>query len=218
MKKLFQPAIFLLTILYLLLSTSTSVLAAATFSLNPATQTMAAGNTVNVNIMLDTGGQSVNGGTAVLTYDPTKLSVVDASLAQVGTQIGAGTVFGSPLSNIVDTVLGKITLDYGSSQSTFSGQGVFGTISLKALTGTSGTPVSFVLTGGTSNSAVYSGNANVLSAATNGTYVISGATSSASAATSSSLPVAGNVENTFFLLGASLIFLSGGVVLFRFSR
>lgn len=219
MKKLFRSLIFILTTFYLILNTSTSAYAAVTFSLNPATQTMAVGNTVNVNIMLDTGGQSVTGGTAVLTYDPTKLSVLDASPSSVGTQISSGTIFTNPLTNLADTVAGKITLDYGSPQSTFSGQGTFGTISFKALTSISSTPVSFVLTGTRGTSAVYSGGANVLSAATNGSYTISLSGSAVTpTSTPSSLPQSGAVENTIFLIVGSLIFIGSGLFLFKFSR
>lgn len=216
MRNFFRLFLFILTTLYLILNSSTVALAAMTFSLNPAVKNLNVGDSFTVNIMLDTGGQAVTGGTAILTYDPVKLSVIDASSSQVGTQIGPGSVFLNPLSNIADTVLGKITLDYGASQASFSGQGTFGMINLRALAPSVGTPVTFVITGGTSNSAVYSGGANVLSAATNGTYVIGASSSQAS--TASALPKSGRAEDTIFMIVASLIFLSGGFFFFRISR
>lgn len=216
--KFFRPFLFILTTIYLILNTPAVALAAVTFSLSPAAKNLNVGDSFTANIMLDTGGQAVTGATAVLTYDPSKLSVIDASSALAGTQIGPGTVFLNPLSNIVDTVLGKITLDYGATQASFSGQGTFGTINFRALAQSAGTPVSFVITGGTSNSAVYSAGANVLSAATNGTYVITAAGAAQGGATPSALPQSGGVEETIFLIAASLIFLSGGFFLFRFSR
>ncbi len=217
MRNFFRLFLFILTILYLTLNSSTSAFAAVTFSLNPAAKNLSVGDSFSANIVLDTGGQAVTGATVVLTYDPSKLSVVDASSTQVGTQIGQGSVFLNPLSNVVDTVLGKITLDYGASQSSFSGQGTLGTINLRALSNSIGTAISFVITGGTSNSAVYSGGANVLSAATNGTYVI-GTTTTSQVSTASALPQTGGVEDTIFMVVASMIFLSGGLYLFRLSR
>lgn len=220
-RKIFHTFLLLLITNYLFLFSFVSyAFAAVTFSLNPAAKTVGVGDSFDVKILLDTGGQQVSGGTAVLIYDPSKLSVLDANTSAVGTQISSGTIFTNPLTNSTDAVAGKITLDYGSSQSTFSSQGTFGTISFKALTQSSSTPVSFVLTGTSGTSAVYSGGVNVLSAATNGSYAISASGNAVASPTStpSSLPKSGAVENTIFMIVASLIFLSGGFFLFRFSR
>lgn len=192
--------------------------AAVTFSLSPSSKTINVGDSVDVSILLDTGGQTVSGGSAILTFDPSKLQVVDSNAAQVGVQVSTGSVFTTALTNSVDTVNGKITLDYGLSAGAFSGSGTFGKISFKGLIAATSTPVSFIIGSGASStsSAVYASGSNVLGAANSGSYTVLTATASTTPtpiSSASALPRTGAVENTIFLLMLGFFILSGGVVL-----
>lgn len=212
----------ILLVLFLSFLTSwlnpTAAHAAVTFSLSPSSKIINITDSVDVSIILDTGGQTVSGGSAILTYDPSRLQVVDANSALSGVQVSTGAVFTTALTNSVDSVNGKITLDYGLSAGTFSGNGTFGRITFKGLIAATSTPVSFILGSGSSStsSAVYASGSNVLGAANSGSYTVLAAASSPTptiAASSSALPRTGAVENTIFLLILGFFILFGGVVL-----
>ncbi len=199
--------------------------AAVTLSLSPVSKTVAVGESFEASLILDTGVQSISGGSAVLTYDPTKLQVVDSNANVVGIQVTAGSIFTTPTSNSADAVNGKITLDYGTSVGSFSGNGVFGKITFKALAATTtSSPVSFILgTAGSAGSAIYSAGTNVLAAANSGSYTISTTVATptptlVTTSTTSALPETGAVENTIFILALGSIFLFGGVFAFAKAR
>ncbi len=214
-------ALFLVLFLSFLASgaTPTTAQAAVTFSLSPSSKTLNVGDSVDLSIILDTGGQTVSGGSAILTFDPSKLQVVDANAAQTGVQVSTGTVFTTALTNSVDVVNGKITLDYGLSAGTFSGNGTFGKITFKGSIAATSTPVSFIIGSGSSStsSAVYASGSNVLGAANSGSYTVVTAAATTPTptvmASASALPRTGAVENTIFLLMLGFFILFSGVVL-----
>lgn len=198
-------------------------LAAVTFSLNPVSKTVSVNDTFDVSIVLDTAGQKISGGSAVLVYDPAKLQVVDANAGLVGVQVTPGSIFTTATTNSVDAVSGKITLDYGKTAGSFSSSGNFGSISFKAVAA-GATSVSFVLgaSGTSTSSAVYAAGANVLAAANSGSYTISSSVSSGSSTItptpSKTLPQTGAVENTMVLLAAGILFIFCGLFFFSKSR
>lgn len=208
--KILKIIILILFLFPLSLIKPASAFAAATFTLSPATKTVAIGENFEVSIILDTGGQSTNGGKAIVSFDPLKFSVVDSNLLVTGIQVSPGTVFTTTqISNTADNTVGKITLDYGTSANAFNGNGVFGKFSLKALAITNSTPVTFLnCSDGTLLCSIYVGTNNILGTTTGATYAITAAgalgltttpTPTAVIATSS-LPVTGVVEDTILLL------------------
>lgn len=211
--KILKTILLILFLFPLSLIKPVSAFAAATFSLSPATKTASVGENFEVSIILDTASQAVNGGKAIVSFDPLKFSVVDSNLLVAGIQAGLGTVFTTtPTTNTADNTLGKVTLDYGTSANTFTGNGVFGKFTLKALTATTSTPVTFLSeSGGVACCAIYVGTNNVVGTTTGGTYIVMAATGAGTAtptltatlsptATTSSLPVTGVVEDTILLL------------------
>lgn len=71
------PVIF--SFLLLTFSFPSLALAAATFSLSPATQTVKAGETLTVTIKFDTGAETVSGVQAMVSFPPSLLSVDTAA-------------------------------------------------------------------------------------------------------------------------------------------
>lgn len=192
-----------------------SVLAAAAFSLSPASNATpyAVGNTITVDIVLDTGPDAVSGATAIITYDTAKLSVQDDDANTAGVQIKPGTLFNqSPLTNTVDTTTGTIRYDSGSLGTTFTGRGVIATIHFRAIA-TGSAAVNFVFnpaaTTNTSIVAKATGPENLLQTVNNGVYTIGSGGATV-------LPNAGVVENALALLGGGL--LSIGLSIFFAKR
>jgi LPXTG-motif cell wall-anchored protein len=200
------------------LASPSKIQAAVAFSLSPSAKTIGVNDTFDVLLVLDTGGQTISGGSAVLTYDPVRLLVVDADTGKTGTQIFSGSIFTIPITNMVDTAAGKIILDYGKSAGSFSASGNFGKITFKAISSGS-TVVSYLLGSAQSAtaSAVYASGANVLAAVNSGSYSISSSVSSVSATMTSGeiLPQAGVVENTIAIFLAGVTFVAGGLFFFK---
>lgn len=210
-------------LVFAFLYTPKNVFAAVTFSLNPVTKTASVNDTFDVEILLDTGGQTIVGGSAVLTYDSTKLQVIDADNARVGVQIYPGVIFTSPVVNSVDSSAGKITIDYGKTAGSFSSSGNFGKMTFKAVAAGL-TSVSFLMSASSTStaSAVYAGGVNVLAAANSGSYTISSSVSSGSATLtptpSTVLPKTGVVEDTIMLVVLGGVFLTAGFFFLAKSR
>lgn len=192
-----------------------AVFAASTLSLSPASALQNVGDTFNVDIILDTGGDSVSGATAILNYDTARLQVQDGDSAASGVQIKQGSIFNqSPLTNTVDTSVGKIRYDSGSLGTSYTGRGVMATIQFKAVAaGTA--PVTFVFDSqssiDTSIVAAASGPTNILTQVQDGNYTI-GTGSATPAQPRPQLPPTGVVENTLAVLGGGLALLVFGVV------
>lgn len=210
-------AVFLVLLMVTALNFPSQVLAAASYSLSPATKTVNVGDSFSVDILLDTGGDAVAGATAILTYDTTKLLVVDGlsgtDTASQGINITPGSVFNTePLTNTVDSSTGEIRYDSGSLGTTYNsngGKGVMATMTFKAVAeGTAS--VNFVYdsesTIDTSLVAAASGPVNLLSSVNNGTYTI---TTTAQAP----LPATGTLETTLIVLvGGAALLLVGAFI------
>lgn len=140
---------------------------AATLMLSPETGNFAIGDEFDVNIMLDTVGEEVNGVDVTINYDSTMLDVVTLT---------EGTLFGNyPIKSAsagVVTFTGIITT---GSPTGYTGQGVFGTVKFKVKqTGTA--QVTFDFTQGAiadSNVVSKTSGQDLLTAVTNGSYILS---------------------------------------------
>ncbi|RLI52287.1 MAG: hypothetical protein DRP09_18290 [Candidatus Thorarchaeota archaeon] len=96
----------------------------ATLHLSPSSGTYNVGQEFNVQIHIDTGGQSVDGADVVLRYDPCALEVQD---------ITAGDTFsGHSQSTCPET--GEIEIS-GSGQAPFNGSGTLGTVRFRVVAG-----------------------------------------------------------------------------------
>lgn len=192
----------------LFLAAPKAAYAAASLSLSPAVATKAIGDTFNVDVVLDTGGDAVSGATAIINYDAAKLQVINNQLLQ-------GTIFNqSPLTNKVDTTLGQIQYDSGSLGATYTGHGTMATIQFKTIAaGTAA--VSFVFdanaTADTSLVAAASGPTNLLTTVSSGTYTVT----SGAVVPQQNLPPTGAVENTLLAIAGGVIFLGVGFALSR---
>ncbi|MBI4099711.1 hypothetical protein HY440_01765 [Candidatus Microgenomates bacterium] len=190
---------------------------AASLSLSPASGTEKVGDIFSVDIILDTGTDSVSGATAIVNYDTGKLQVQDDDSASSGVQIKQGTIFNqTPLTNSVDTTAGQIRYDSGSLGTSYTGRGTMATIRFKAMAA-GAAAVKFVFdsnsTIDTSLVAAATGPTNLLTTVQDGNYNVTLATASATPA-----PVllpTGVVENTVVALFGGLILLILSVIFAR---
>jgi hypothetical protein len=189
---------------------------AATLSLSPATQTVNVGDTLTVQVLLDTQGANIDGlDIQALNYNPYNLQLISAAAAGQPAQIQAGTLMPNTLANSVDTTNGKILFSQITNPgSTYSGSGVLATLNFKALVA-GNTKLTFDFTpGGTTQSDVASQGNNILTSVVNGQYVINNSATTVTGnsgtptSTSISLPTAasGGAESliddngTFYLI------------------
>jgi len=96
----------------------------AQLACSPTTSTISVGQTLTSDIILNTRNFNVSGATVVMTYPPSLLDVTSASLDAETTDTG----WTAPTVKTVDNNLGKITLDYGSSQEAFSDTATIGKV------------------------------------------------------------------------------------------
>ena len=98
---------------------------AASLALSPAAGAYQVGDTFELEVHLDTGGQDVAGVDLLIDYDPGVLRIVDADPALAGVQIRAGSAFSQIHHNAVDVTAGEIrySADTGDGPA-FRGQGL----------------------------------------------------------------------------------------------
>ena len=150
---------------------------AATLTVSPATANLNTNETVEVQIMLDTQGQGIDGVDVFsLNYNPALLQVVDANASQSGTQINAGSLMPITVVNTVLTTSGRIQFSQTSSGgTTFTGNGVLARVSFRAIAGGT-SAINFDFTpGSTADSNVAVNGADLLTAVTNGSITVQGA-------------------------------------------
>lgn len=181
---------------------------AATLTLSPSSQTVSAGDTFSVDILLDTQGQPIDGvDLQALNYNPYNLQLQDADAQQMGTQIQAGTLMPSTLANSVDTTNGKIVFSQiTNAGSTYTGSGKLATVTFKALVaGTAKLTFDFT-SGATADSNVASQGKDILTAVINGQYIINNTVTSVNgpsgnpSSTSSSVLRLINASGTYYLV------------------
>lgn len=200
----------------------------------PASGTYNIGDTITINYKLDTRTFPVYGADVVATYTP---SVLEAQ----GTQSTAGTTdthWTAPTTNTIDAALGKIRLDYGKAQATYTGTTTIGQATFKAKAAGQA-QFNFVFFQQYDDTTIDGGAAkvwgkktdgaaitNILTDVTNCIYVIgqAGPTStpgpSVPVPSVTTLPRSGSGEVTMSLLILAAIFITGGLIfpLFVFSR
>lgn len=141
---------------------------AATLSLSPATQTLNVGDNFNVDINLDTQGQTVDG------VDVNALRFNPALLQIQGSQITPGALMSDTLVNSINNITGVIIFSQvPTGGTTYTGSGKLATVVFKALAaGTAN--VTFDYTSGlTTDSNVASNGSDILTSVISGNYTIS---------------------------------------------
>ncbi len=177
-------------------------------SFSPSTTTVTVGETFDVDVLVDTGGQAVDGVDAIISYDQDLLEAVSVT---------AGS-FLSTTTNSLATA-GKIKI-YGvaESGSPKTGTGTLATITLRAKSAGEATLTFDCQSGVTTDSNINKGSEDIIVCTSNGTgvYTLGSSTSSASlsatpsptvvasssvSTTSADLPATGAFSNTLILLG-----------------
>lgn len=201
----------------------------------PGSGTYNVGDTITVNYSLDTRSFPVTGADIVATYTSSVLDIV-------GIQSTPGTTdtkWTTPTTNTVDNNLGKIRLDFGKSQASFSGTTNIGQATFKAKAAGQA-QVNFVFFQQYDDTTIDGGASkvwgikteggsvsNILTDVTNCLYVIAGAAPTLPPGTVAptippvtALPRSGSGEVTMSFLLMAAIFIGGGMIfpLFVFNR
>ncbi len=168
----------------------------ATLSLSPATKNVAVGESFNVDLDIDSGGQAVSSVSAVLTYDTNLLTVV----------VIPGTAV--PIAKTT-AVGGIITIQSGALSQNFTGSGVIATLNFRTKkAGTAQVAITFTGSSGSSIVTGANGTSNILDLVNNGIYVIgSGGTTTTTMATTTTVPATGTIKETMVILAGGLILL-----------
>lgn len=215
MKKIALISLFIISILLILPS---KVLATqAQLGCSPTSSTVSVGQTITTDIILNTRGYQIVGADPVLTYTTGVLDTSNSSVVPITTN----TNWTNPINKIVDTTLGKIEIDYGSSQSAYTASGSIGKITFTAKQPGSAN-VNFVFfqeydTTSTGVSKAWGQRnpptvSNVLTDVTNCAYTVTGEASTPSAVPTV-LPRTGNAEMTMVFIGIGGLLLFAGLVL-----
>ena len=86
---------------------------AATLTVSPSSGTYEVGDTVSLNILLDTEDVDTRGvDVHYLNYDPSLLTIIDADSAVEGIQISDGGLYSNTQLNAVDPVAGTIDFSH----------------------------------------------------------------------------------------------------------
>lgn len=155
----------------------TEVRRPAHISLLPESKTLKVGDTISVDIVLDTGGEEIYGvDINSLRYDPTLLGVVNAGTGKAEKEIKAGTLMGINAENKVDDSVGTIKFSQLSSPETkFNGKGVLATVTFKTKKeGTAKIDFDFNV-GSTTDTNVAGKAGDLLGSVSNATYLIENA-------------------------------------------
>lgn len=216
-----------------------NVLAAATASLtlSPGSGNINVNETLNVNLVLNTGGQSASGVDVYLKFNPSYVQVKDVAIQNLFS--------GADNSKTINNQTGSVYLGSSvvSSVNNFNGSGTLAIITLQGKAGGTAALTIQCTPGSTSDSNVMAGNSDILDCTKNnaGSYVVAGSdggsgdsgtsgygttgTDSYGSGTGSGggmagaepvgygspAPVSGATENLFILLffGASFLLFSG---------
>lgn len=192
----------------------------------PASGTYNVGDTITVNYKLDTRSFPTYGADVVATFTS---SVLEAQ----GTSSTAGTTdtkWTAPTTNTIDASLGKIRLDYGKNQASYSGTTTIGQGTFKAKAAGQA-QFNFVFFQQYDDTTIDGGAAkvwgkkteggaisNILTDVTNCIYVIGTAPTSPpgtpvpTTPVVTSLPRSGTGEVTMGLLALAAIFITGGLI------
>lgn len=190
----------------------------------PASGTYNVGDTITINYKLDTRSFPTYGADVVATFTS---AVLEAQGAQ-STASTTDTKWTAPTTNTIDASLGKIRLDYGKSQASYSGTTTIGQTTFKAKSAGQA-QFNFVFFQQYDDTTIDGGAAkvwgikteggavsNILTDVTNCIYVIgqAGPTSTPGPTTPvvTALPRSGSGEVTMALLALAAIFVAGGLI------
>ncbi len=120
---------------------------AASFKLSPNNKTLKEGCTYDLDIMINTEGQNSNAADIIINYNPSEIEIIDSKPGISGIQIKEGTAFEFYPGNVVNTATGEIKMTGSNFISPFNGQGLFGRIEFKSLTGVTSTDFEIYFTG-----------------------------------------------------------------------
>lgn len=198
----------------------------ASLMCEPATGTYNIGDTITVNYKLDTRSFATTGVDVVATYTPNVLEFVGTQ----STPSTTDTKWTAPVTNSVDTALGKIRLDYGKAQAAFTGASAIGQATFKAKAAGQG-QFNYVFFQQYDDTTIDGGAAkawgvktagaavsNILTDVTNCIYVIGQAPTSPpttpvpTTPAVTSLPRSGSGEVTMSLLLLAGLFVTGGLI------
>lgn len=154
---------------------------AATLKLSPNSGNAAGGSSIEIKILLDTGGVTTSGTDAYVRFDPNSLQVIDANAATEGVQILPGSLYSQTSYNLVDNAAGKISFSGSKSGGSpgYSGSGTLATITFQVVAGSGSTDVTFDYTAGSttdSNVIDQASSEDVLSSVTNAKFTLTGGT------------------------------------------
>jgi len=223
LKQIKQIGVWLLFSSLFLFTFNSAVLAAeASLSLSPRTQSVEVGETLSLDVVLNTDGAPVSSVDVVLQYPTDKLEYVSAT---------AGSIL--PTMVVREDTPGTLRINLTATTSPFEGTGTLVTVDFKAKAqGTAAVTFVFVAGSTTSDSNVNSNNSDILSVVSGGEYTItaagtgSGDTTTTTTTTTTNttptptpadgigggevtptLPVTGFGDSTASLLAMGLIFL-----------
>jgi len=142
-------------------------IAGPSLQLSPATQTVAVNSEFTVNVLLNTDGRQTSGTDLAVSYDRTKISLLD---------IQPGTLYDQYVGKSIDNATGKATISgiSSSSQTVFGGTGNFAVLRFRTLTA-GVAPVTLEFTQGNrndSNIADFATQQDILAGVINGAYTI----------------------------------------------
>jgi hypothetical protein len=111
----------------------------ASFALDPSSGSFSVGQTFEMAIKIDTGNLLTTGADAIISYSSSDLEAVS---------IQTGTVFQNYPGKVIDTANGKISISgtINPGGDGYNGNGVFATITFKALRSVNSTAVKFDFT------------------------------------------------------------------------
>jgi hypothetical protein len=107
---------------------------ASTLAISPASKTVEVGETLDVEVILDTKGEGIDAvDLFALRYDAKVLEVIDANPAVSGVQISPGSILPLTIVNTVDTTAGSIVFSQAVMGGTsYNGKGKLASVSFRA--------------------------------------------------------------------------------------
>lgn len=167
-------SIFALSFSFIFLNLSLLYVQAATFEFSPPTASIPSACSYEVDVKVDTEGGTSNAADIEITFDPTKVVVLDSNSSIPGIQVKNGSAYDSYVYNLVDNSTGIIRVAAGSLMSELNGRKTFITIKFQALPGATVANFYINFTGANntldSNVADSVTNLDLLTAVINGSY------------------------------------------------
>ncbi|MFQ5492592.1 MAG: Ig-like domain-containing protein [Candidatus Dojkabacteria bacterium] len=130
MKRIVQGVVFFVAVTAVFFI-STQSANAASFNFSPAGGSIVQGCTEEVVVMLDTAGITSNAADIEITYDASKIEVLDQDSESSGVQVGTGEAFEAYVYNQVTS--GKIKVAAGSFVKSFNGNKIFLKVKFRSL-------------------------------------------------------------------------------------